>query len=56
MQPNILSFILKCHLNDIQLQHVSAFQGHLQAVVHHLKLPHYISSYMNASHAIAYRR
>jgi hypothetical protein len=43
MQPkitHILSSISKCHKNYIQLQHVSALQGHLQAVVHQLKLLH----------------
>jgi hypothetical protein len=36
----------------MQLQHVSALQGHLQATVHQLKLPHCTSSYVSVSHAI----
>jgi hypothetical protein len=38
------------------LQHVSTLQGHLQAIVHQLKLPHCVRFYSNASYAIAYRR
>jgi hypothetical protein len=33
------------------LRHVSTLQGHPQATVNRLKLPHYISSYVNILHA-----